>query len=347
MSSKTQTSSNQTQNTASTATPNVPTWISNPSQALAGQVSALQAGGPAAYTPGESALQSGATANAYNLQLPGQYNAASNALTGMPQVSANSTIDPVTGQSLLTNLSAYENPYQSQVINPVLAQYDQQAAQTQAAQQAAAAQTGAFGGSRYGVAQALTAGQLAMGRASTQGGLLNQMYDTATGLSAQDAANRQAAELATQQGQEFMAGQNLTAQQANQQAALQQGSLLTGLAASMNQQNQGNIALQSEIGGQQTALQNQISQYPLQYQAQLESLLQGLNPSLFTGQSTTGTGQSSGTSTTTQQPGLLQALGGLTSAASMFAPGGGAGALSMFNPFSSGGSVQGAAPEFY
>jgi hypothetical protein len=274
-----------------------------------------------------SDLQTQAVNTAAGLGQPAGYGQASSVLNNIPQVQ---------GQSVLDNLSAYENPYQNQVINPVLAQYDQQAGMTKAAQAAQAAQGGAFGGSRYGVQEAQTDQQLAMGRASTQGGLLNQMYTQATGLSAQDAANRQAALLA------------------NQNAALQQGGLLTNLGTAQADVAGKNLELQDTIGGQATALQNQAKQYPLQYQAQLESLLSGLNPAMYTGQSTQGTGSETSKSTTVQDPGLLASIGqGLGIASTLFGGGGGSGGLASMFGGGSGASTAGASgtgqlmPEFY
>jgi hypothetical protein len=341
VSSKSKTTQAGTQATTSQTSPTVPSWIADPTQNAAGQVAALQAGGPAAYTPGSSAVQQAATAGALNLQTSPYYGQASGVLNNVPQVTTGGNIDPVTGQSVLTNLQAYENPYQDQIINPVLQQYDQQSGMTQAAQAAAAARTNAFGGSRYGVESALTDQQLAMGRAQTQGGLLQGMYTQAAGMSAQDAANRQAAEMATQQGQEFMAGQTQTASQANQAAALQKAGLLTTLGSTQDTDARSNLQTQAAIGTEQTNLENQIKQYPLQYQAQIESLLSGLNPSMYTGSTTSGLGNSTSTSTTQQQPGLLQMLGAGISAGSMFAGTQGLGA--MFG----GGATSQAMPEFY
>jgi hypothetical protein len=289
---------------------------------MAGQVSALTGQGPAAYTPQMSAEQQQAIQSGMNLGMPAAYGQAGDTLNNVPNVQ---------GQSVLDNLSSYYNPYESSVINPVLQQYDYQAGQTRAAQAAQAAAGGAFGGSRYGVQEANTEGQLAMGRASTQGGLLNQMYGQAAGMSAQDAANRQAAMLA------------------NQNAALQKGGLLTNLGAQEAQTQGRNVELQDTLGGQATELQNQQRQYPLQYQAQLESLLQGLNPALFTGQSTSGTGTENSTSSTVSNPGLLASIGqGLSIASSLFGgQGGGGGLSSMFGGGGGGGGGSQMMPEFY
>ena len=374
MSSKKTTSTNQTQNTASTSTPNVPDWIANPTQQAAGNIANAQAMGPGQFTPGISDVQQQAYNQAQYLQgSSANYDTATNILKNIPgvtngggyqsigggggvaDITNGGVIDPVTGQSVLTNLDAYYNPFKSQILNPVLADYDYQSGQTRAAQAAAAAKGGAFGGSRYGIQEAQTEGDLARGRASTEGGLLNSMYTQAAGMSEADTARRQAADLANQQGQEFTAGQNLTASQANQQAALnekarqfaadqanqsagltvagrqqaaeeanqaaelQRAGLLSSVGTAQGADARANVALQNDIGSSMTSLQNVIKQYPLAFQQQISGLLQGLNPGLYTGQSSTGTGSSQGTSTETSNPGLLDYLKMGLQGASMFA----------------------------
>jgi hypothetical protein len=317
-SKKTTTDTSGTQSQQSTSTPNVPDWISQPAQAMAGNINSLIAQGPGGYTPQMSALQKQAVTGAAGLTTPDAYGQASDTLNGVPNVQ---------GQSVLDNLSAYYNPFQSQVLNPAMADYDYQAGQTRAAQAAQAAQGGAFGGSRYGVQAAQTEGDLARGRAATEGGLLNQMYTQATGLSAGDAANRQAAMLA------------------NQNAALQKGGLLTNLGTAEATTAGKNVELQNAVGGEATAQENAARQYPLQYQQQVEGLLQGLNPQMYTGQSTQGSGTESSHATTVQDPGLLASIGqGLGIASTLFGNpagglagmvggGGGAGAVGGALPF--------------
>lgn len=99
-------------------------------------------------------------------------------------------------ESLLTNLHGYMNPYLHDVVDTTAADYDAYAGQQRAAMQADAARTGAFGGSRYGVAQGQMEGDLARGRASTLAGLRSDAFNTGAGLSNLDAARRQEAALA-------------------------------------------------------------------------------------------------------------------------------------------------------
>jgi len=167
------------------------------------------------------------------------------------------------------------------------------------------------------VQEAQTEGDLARGRASTEGNLLNQMYTQATGLSAQDAANRQAA------------------QTSNQNAALQKAGLLTNLGSTQDASSRANVALQDQVGSQQTDLENAIKQYPLQFQAQIESLLQGINPSMYVGQSSYGTDTTNSNTTQTSDPGVLGGLGMGLQALSMFNPAtaAGGGLSNLFSSF--------------
>lgn len=287
---KTTTTSNTTQNSTGTSTPNVPDWLTAPAQSLAGSLGNLISAGPGATTPTESALQSGATTAAGNLTTSPNFATASNMLTGA---------QPVQAQSLLDGLQNYYNPYESAVVDPQLAQYDQQAGETTAAQSAKEAATGAFRGSRAGVAEGQTAGQLAMGRSSLLGGLLNDAYSQATTLSGQDADRRQAAATTN-------AGNNISS-----------AGLLANIGSQAGSQALADEGAQATQGAAQTGIDNTISQYPLTNQSTLEGLFQGLDPSLFTGQniSSTGTGSTNGTSDTSG--GELDAIAKIAQAAAM------------------------------
>lgn len=173
--------------------------------------------------PGYAAARTGAPigANAYGYTAS-QVGAPE--IAGTPGATA-SNADPA---SLLTNLAAYQNPYREQVVSAALADYDNHAAQQRAALEARGAAAGAFGGSRFGIAQGQLEGDLARGRASLEAGLLDQGFDAAAALSGADAANRQAASLFNAQNRigisQFNAGQDynraLSQAQLRQQAAL-------------------------------------------------------------------------------------------------------------------------------
>lgn len=310
---KTTSATTSQDNSTSTVTPTVPDWIADPSKQIAGNVQGLLDQGSSAYAPTISGLQQQAFDAAGNLGQGSNsyFNQAGDALSNLGNISA----DQITAASLLDNgLDRYYNPFKDQVLNPVLADYDQQSGITRAAQAAQAAKGKAFQGSRYGIQEAATEGELARGRSSAEGTLLNQMYSQATSLAEQDAARRQAAALANQQA-------SLQAAQANQAAQLQQAQQLAQLGLSSGSEQRANLGVQAGLGGILTDAQNAIAQYPIQYQQQMAGLLAGLNPSLYTGKTvdSTGTSTSNTNSTTTTNPGLLSQLGQAAQIAALFA----------------------------
>ena len=103
MSDKKTTSTQDTSGTFNqTSTPNVPTWISDPAQGMASQIGALTAQGPSAFTPTTSALENQVTQGAANYTPTSDYSDAKDAYGSIPSVE---------GQSLLTNLDQYYNPF--------------------------------------------------------------------------------------------------------------------------------------------------------------------------------------------------------------------------------------------
>jgi hypothetical protein len=113
-----------------------------------------------------------------------------------PALVGNVGIDPATnaaaatatGMNVAERIGAYQNPYQQQVIDTTLAQLDRSGREQQARLAAQGARSGAFGGSRFGIAEGQLAADLALGRAGTEAGLRSQGFNTAAGLAAQDAA---------------------------------------------------------------------------------------------------------------------------------------------------------------
>ncbi len=115
-------------------------------------------------------------------------------------------------------MSRYQNPFTQQVVDTTLAGYDRSAAETRARMAAQAARAGAFGGSRYGIAEGQFAADTALGRAATEAQLRSQGFDTAAGLGQQDAANAQGAS-------QFNAGNRTNMNLANSAAANQAAAL--------------------------------------------------------------------------------------------------------------------------
>ena len=86
---------------------------------------------------------------------------------------------------------AYMSPYQQEVIDTTLAEFDRQQAIADTAQRDRAIQAGAFGGAREGVLAAEAGRGAAMNRANLQAQLLAQGFQQAQAAAAQDLAARQ------------------------------------------------------------------------------------------------------------------------------------------------------------
>jgi len=124
------------------------------------------------YAPqvaGQHALQTGAVADAAGLA---------------------SLVGPGAGEGPGT-VSAYMSPYQQQVIDAQMAEFDRQAGIQRLGIGDAALQAGAFGGGRHGVQMAEYAKGSDMNRALLQGQLLQQGFQQGVGARAQDLAAQQ------------------------------------------------------------------------------------------------------------------------------------------------------------
>jgi hypothetical protein len=192
---------------------------------------------------------------------------------------------------------------------------------------AQAGQAGAFGGSRHGVAEALTNEAFARQGGQLSAGLRQQGFQTALGASQQDVANQlqasmanaAAANQASQFGQQSALQASLANQQAqmeaqrlNQAAALQQGQLGIQGAATLGQLSNLGFGQGMQIMGQQAqqgALQQGLQQQLIdaargQYEGFANAPLNSLNIPL----QALGASQYPTTQTTSRQPGLFDYL---------------------------------------
>ena len=97
-------------------------------------------------------------------------------------------LDALTGPDAF---KAFMSPYQQEVIDTTLAEFDRQQAIAQTGQRDRAIQAGAFGGAREGVMAAEAAQSAAMNRANLQAQLLAQGFQQAQQAAAADLAARQ------------------------------------------------------------------------------------------------------------------------------------------------------------
>ena len=142
--------------------------------------------------------------------------AARNALQTAPETAA-AGLGALTGTGAGSaeragSIASYMSPYQQQVIDASLAEFDRNAAIDQNALRDSAISRGAYGGGREGVMQAEAMRNNQMNRASLQAQLLNQGF--------QDARQARGADLAAQQGLGTYQQQLGQAQQGFEQAKL-------------------------------------------------------------------------------------------------------------------------------
>lgn len=243
-------------------------------------------------------------------------------------------VGAITSGGALQDRQAFANPYTQDVINTTLSGYDQDAGMRQAAQQAAGARNGAFGGSRFGVAEGMLGGQLALGRGQLQAGLSSDAWkwslEQALGMQGQNqqtalsqaTTNAQLAQQAAlansgnanafaMRQAELQSQQGLTNAQLAEAAKarqLQSLALLGDTANSVAGNDRADLSLIADLGAQERAIAQQQAQAQLA-QLQAEGAMMGNIPvGNYTGQTVDAT--SNGTQT--QSGGLLGSiLGGL------------------------------------
>lgn len=227
------------------------------------------------------------------------------------------TPDTVTAQTAVGGIQQYFNPYEQQVIDLSMADLERQRQMQMAQMGAQASAAGAFGGSRQGVAQALTNEAFAQQGGQLAAQLRAQGFQTALGASQQDVANQMQAALANQAAraaqEQFAQGTRLQAQQANQAAGLQGAGLRLNAAGTLGNLSQTGFNMGQAITQQQMqqgAMQQAINQALIdatrtQYAGFTGSPGQSLNTTLA---ALGGANMGQQTQTTTQKPGLFNYL---------------------------------------
>jgi len=182
-----------------------------------------------------------------------------------------STNDKVNaGQLAGSDLSAYTNPYEDQVVQQSLGDIERQRLMAQNSGGAQAGAANAFGGSRQGIAEAETNRAYAEQAAKTASGLRQSGYMNAQNQAGQDIGRTMQADLANQQAgmqsSQFNVGTDLQSQQANQAANMQANQF--GASA----QNQAALAnQQSGMQAQQLNAGNTLAMQQANQAAQMQS----------------------------------------------------------------------------
>lgn len=331
-------------NQQATTTPTTPDYALGPVQNYFEGVANYQNADPYAFVTPINSLQKSAMQNASGLYNNGAMfgqaaqgaNAVLNAnpatnVAALGNLGPANTVNPA---SLLENFSAYLNPATDALVNTTLADMDANAGNVRAQQAADAARNGAFGGSRYGVAQAGTEGELARARASADANLRAQAWNSAAGLSQSDAANRQQAGMfnagaqnqfglagfdARNQMNQFNVGQINSANQQALARQLQASGLMADIGSAYGQDYRQSLGTEMDMGNDLYNLENIQNQAPL---TQLQNVGNLLNPGMIdTLSSKTVTGSESGTSQEKSSGGLFNSLLGIASLAVPFIPG--------------------------
>lgn len=217
----------------------------------------------------------------------------------------NTTINPQQVQASQwagTDLSPYLNPYTNQVVDASLADLENQRAVQYNGLASQAQAAGAFGGSRFGVAQGQFEADALRNKSLLAAQLRNQGFETAAGLASQDVDRLNQAKYANQQ-YDYM-GQMGTADVQNRNAFLT-GILgdSMGAANSMDAENMARIGSAQDAQAQQQ-LDVNYGNYWDRTRAYPSQQLGWWSSSLAPGTQVAGIGQPG------QSGGLLGALGG-------------------------------------
>jgi hypothetical protein len=167
-----------------------------------------------------------------------------------------SGIAGLTGAPTSSQMQQYMSPYQSQVIDTTLSEFDRQKAIQEKSIADQAIASGAFGGGREGVQRAEFASQSGRDRAALQAQLLQQGFGQAQQARQQDIQNR------------FGLGQ---AQSGLAQQQLGLGSFQSGLAGQVPQLQRADISTLGQVGAAQQA----------QAQAELDATRQGARTAAY------------------------------------------------------------------
>ncbi len=167
-----------------------------------------------------------------------------------------SGIAGLTGAPTSTQMQQYMSPYQSQVIDTTLSEFDRQKAIQEKSIADQAIASGAFGGGREGVQRAEFASQSGRDRAALQAQLLQQGFGQAQQARQQDIQNR----FGLGQAQSGLAGQQLGL-----------GQFQSGLAGQVPQLQRADISTLGQVGAAQQA----------QSQAELDATRQGARTAAY------------------------------------------------------------------
>jgi hypothetical protein len=178
-------------------------WQSALQQAIAAAGGALDGGpnlaGFAGYTPAQGqaqgysapklgpAAQASATLADYRGYDAPKLGAAQGYTASQVSPAQIAALERATAERGSQYMADYLNPYLSKVVDTSLADFDENAGTLRAQQAAQAAKNNAFSGSRYGIREGQTEGELARARGALDAGLRSNAFNTAADLGMRDA----------------------------------------------------------------------------------------------------------------------------------------------------------------
>jgi hypothetical protein len=265
--------STTSQQTTMTSTPTNPEWSTNLVQGQADKIKSTFDGlDPYSLVAGADPLQQQAASGAAGLTTSPNYDQAS----AMYGEAGNAGAQDIAG-----GMAAFYNPWEKDVVDTSLADFDYGAGQQNAQANLDLAGDTTFGGSSGALYKSALGGELARGRGSLAAGIRSDGFKTALG-----GATSQA--------------------QLNEQALgrkMQGASGLASVGQAQGADQRANIDQQSRMGDILRQIEQQKAMAPVTSLGLQGSLTSGLPLNMFTGQ--TGTGTMNGTTKTTQSGATL------------------------------------------
>lgn len=253
-------------------------------------------------------LNNQAFRNAQNLGVMGQTSDASN-LAGQAGIGAlNQKYDGMQANTQNFGMGAanqYMSPFIQQALAPQMAQIARQGEQAKLGNAGQATQAGAFGGSRFGIQNAMTDYNTQQAQSQAMGQGLQNAYNNAMQQFNADQARQLQAQQANIGQQQFGANLGLQGLQAANQAAQTLGQLGQNQYA----QQTGNINLQNQLGTQQQQQQQNILNQ--QYQDFLTQKQNPYNQLSFMQNMLAGLPMQSSVQNVYQNPSMLSQVAGL------------------------------------
>jgi len=271
-------------------TPIVSDWMMPTLTSQVGRIEAFAGKDPQQFVAPASELQTKAFGDAANLGgwQPVFSQARSIAGDAAAQGPSSATAYRANTHSIFDDggIQRYIDPATQNTIDPALRAFDHDRDKRFGRMQADAARNGAFGGSRYGVAQGTFDAESALGRAAMEAEMRRIAYAQGLDTAQQDADRRQQTDMFNA-GQETQVSQtNAGLQEQRMLRALQAAGLLGDIGNNLGAHQRDDIALTSELGGIQRGIASEnLNAEPAQLQL-LANLIGGIPVQTYAGSKT-------------------------------------------------------------